>query len=1275
MGLPLRDNQDVLAIINAVEQASSKELAILSDIHRSISGQKKNSSTREQKIEVSNKAVIDAILNRRASGNDGLHSGNNHDKKMKNHDNRVQKHDKRLQKHDNRVKKYDKGGSVLLEQDPTTRKSATKNKQNHVFSSDNHVFSDKNHAMQLGSKLSGQFKHTSGTFLNQKAVVSANNSLQLAAMSSPAANQNHVFSSGNHAYSNEKQVFSSVNHVKADKNQTLNGPGLVRANQARGANGRFASREKTEEEEAKKKKDDEDGSSKSLLKKLTAIFSGKSRGGDLTEAAGTAAGGVLWSAGKEVADLAGSVAGNVVSLKEWNQKRKDGKQEKAKDLEEPEPIRFPTVKTQTQGSTKSQQAFQTTNKNNVTSMLKDQNKAILESDKTIIDALVEIEENTRNGGKTAGGGIVGKLLGGIGAGAFGKLIGKRILSGLATVLGGKAIIKLLRKAFGADGVDAGVPDIGGRKGKGKSKTGAPGKGKTNQKVKGKGKLGKLAAAATASTVAAAAGAKAIFTGADKVDGDIESKPKKKTKAEQKAEKKAKANIAKQAGTPLEDQSLSKVEQKTEAKAEQKTAQKVETKVAENTAESVGKKGVLKAGAKVAAKGALKFIPLIGTAIGAGMDAVEGYGDTDAQKTAFNVGEDQEVSGRQKAEFTAANVLNMGGLVSGASGLLASGARAIGMNSTADALTFDTSDIAKALDSSVSSVKDVFSSDNSDQIKAIKEGTKQTTDAIGKLEASLVDDVPVTGVSGAGLGAALSTAVTGSTLNSPASNTVSDSLNIGGARASVRSFRNNNFGNIKYVGQSDASLEAANSEGKQTFAKYDSPEEGMRGLANQLSSYAEGTSSAVNYQKLDTVRDIITRFAPSGENDTEGYISNLSKGLGVRENDRLDLSNPAIMTKMIRQIATIEGGNPQVTDQFIQTAIGSRNNGKWVGQFNPETLDVVNSKRVEKGLAALKHTDQRADPERQSLTSKVVDGAKAVGGKAYDATATALGEFSNFSDEQLGKMFGNVEGLRVRVPDKGLTLPAGEKMPAGLAQASLMPDSIGKRSALTVNKSQAISADQGITARQDAVRPEFSPGTPIKKPETQPASIEDGWLSKTVEGLKSIGGSTIDIGQGMLADTGRSVLSNYGIDIDNPLDSLKNKAGNGVADTVSSLAGGALRDTPLSFLSDTVSNALGNKSGQLTQEAFSAFASAPPAPVTNLAASGVAPVMQRDKDSRRADETAAALLERIAKAVEKKDPEKDATAGNPNATVHSAQPAPQRDVPVSVSEPALERLFG
>lgn len=1192
-----QQSYDTLAIIDAIDHASMKELALLKDIHRSVAARNRAQSSPVEALHKSNKAILGAILSRRDAGNDSYSN------------------DYRNQTTPNRIKTNNNSAHLpQIHSDARTKNAAKNNRRNRKSGNKRHK------SLTVGG--AGSLTAADAAEINANAIKAAEKRLRNAggaandgALTRTSNVDNHIIVMPIKSEKNDK----SPNARKWQAN-AIGSNDEVAAHQ-RDARGRFASKEKSQQNEENQEK----AETRTLFKKLGEMLGGKKGNSeDLLNVAGSATGGVLWSAGKEIFDLTQDMREKVVNLNEWNTRRKAGKGSVSAD-----PLRFPNVAAN--GGTQSQRAYQSSKGNNIVSIIRDQNKALGENDRTIIEELKEIEENTRGEHKAGGSGIAGKLLGAIGAKALGKLIGSRILSGLTAALGGKTIINLLKRLMssGEAGLPITEPGLKGKNGK-------PGKAKG---VKGKGKLTKSALAAGAAVATGAAAVKGIFNGGKNPEAEV--KPSDVKEAERQSAKNA------------------------QAKAGEKVAHKAERAALETGAK------------KTLAKTALKAVPVIGTAISAGMDAVDGYSDTIGQKEAFNIGDNQDVTGRQKAEYTAANVLNMGGLVSGGAGLLATGASSLGFDGVADKLTFDTGDIAKSLDGGVSSVKDAFSSGSDQQVEAIRDGAKQTSEAIGKLNKSLTESGAVADASKGGMV---------QVLPGQAENIVSDDLNIGGANAANRSFRNNNFGNIKYVGQSDATLEAANAQGEQTFAKYDSPEEGMRGLANQLSSYAEGTSKAVNYRKLTNVRDIITQFAPNNENDTEGYISTLSKKLNVRDNETLDLSNPAVMTDMIRQIATIEGGNPQVTDQFIKTAIGTRQDGKWEGQFNPETLEKLNKQRASKGLEALTTTDKRANPERYTLTDKIIDGAKNLGGSAWDSSMSKLGEFRDYSDEQLGKVFGNVEGLRVRAPDKGLTLPAGDKLPLGLARAGLNPDEIGKpviRRAATkaggADGTTSTKAEEMKTVDASLVgvaRPvTVSSSEAINKAKIAPANVEEaegeGWFDSTFGALKDIGGKSLEV----VGNAGKNALTSMGVDVDNPMQWAASQAGSSADGLVSGLTSGAMQDTPFSFLSDTVSSILGNKAGSLSSGAISSFSTTPFAPVTDLAGSGIAPVTGRDKESRGSDEQQTSLLERIAKAVESKEPVKKEARANPNKTTETAQPSPRKDIPVSVADTSLEQLFG
>lgn len=73
--------------------------------------------------------------------------------------------------------------------------------------------------------------------------------------------------------------------------------------------------------------------------------------------------------------------------------------------------------------------------------------------------------------------------------------------------------------------------------------------------------------------------------------------------------------------------------------------------------------------------------------------------------------------------------------------------------------------------------------------------------------------------------------------------------------------------------------------------------------------------------LRTVRAIITKYAPSFENNTEAYIAAASKALGVLPDQQIDLENSATLGRFVRAIITHENGRgPWYAESVIQQGI-------------------------------------------------------------------------------------------------------------------------------------------------------------------------------------------------------------------------------------------------------------------------------------------------------------------------------------------------------------------
>ena len=676
--------------------------------------------------------------------------------------------------------------------------------------------------------------------------------------------------------------------------QSLKGP-------LRDSNGRFVSQKSNEDVARKKELQNARKADAKLqagfLRKLGSIMgvdgNQSSSEESLTNAAGVGAGGPLWMAARGMYDITKEITGKAESLKEWVEK---GKKETSTSKAISPVITYPAaVNSQKATSAK---AFNNAVETKSAQAVEEQTKILQTNDNKIIDGLENVSDE---------------------------------------------IVKL-RKSV-SSGNKFGLSDLWKNRASRRNKINIgdqTGKNKRN-KSKRKGRnLGKKALSA-GEKVAAGSAAAGTGVGAAKVVKNKISKPKDVSTISDTSkgiakETKNTAKAVKSAGVVAEDATI-----------------KTGEAIAKKKTESVALKSAAKIGVKSAASTAARAVPIIGSLAMAGYDAIDGYTDTEAQKAAFGLSDDDAVSEQQKTAYATANVLDMGGLVSGATNLIGKGISALGFERAGEKLqNFDTGDIARGVNGAVDITKSVFGSlkdtflstdENTKQVKkAVEDGTKKTVDAIHSLGEQLQG-----GRNGEdGVGEHGYTSPT--EFSAPANNTIAADLNIGGSNAKNRNYRNNNLGNLVFANQEGATLESPNAKGEQRFARFNTPEEGIRALANQVSSYYNGTSAAAGYQKLQTVSSIISKWAPPNENNTNQYIDNVSKYLGVSPNEKIDVSNQEVMTQLVRAIATKEGGNPAVNNEFIKNALGAfnTNTGRWEGQFSDETLARINKIQKENG---------------------------------------------------------------------------------------------------------------------------------------------------------------------------------------------------------------------------------------------------------------------------------------------------------------------------------------
>lgn len=733
----------------------------------------------------------------------------------------------------------------------------------------------------------------------------------------------------------------------------------------RDSKGRFTSRDKNEalattkenRAEAKARADQQNG----FFRKLGSIIGmdGKSSGGSddaLTDAVGVGMGGPMWMAARGAFDIANDAREKATTLTKWLTKNGDNKDGKLRKEPKPiqdnqQPLTYPPVEAKrieppALGKSRSADAFSSQVETKSEMEVEKQTKILASNDERVIDGLEDVTDEViklRKAIKADGGFSLKDLLPG----------GRNRWGGRRNRRGSRQTSYSKNKGSLFSRVKTGIAAVG-------------------SKVAG----GALAATGAITGTAAVLKKKPATASPDSVKQpvtDSVAKTSKDTPSVKQA-----AHTSSEAAEKTTAKSTESVAEKTTQKSIAKGAESTSLKIAGKGMESAGmraaEQGALKLGGKAALSMGARAVPIVGTVGMAAYDAIDGYNDDEAQQQAFNLKEGEEATTQQKSSYAAANMVDMGGLLTGGLGLIGQGISALGMTSTGETLQSITTDaIARGINGTIDSGKDlarsVVSSFNSSDTSAksvktaVEDGTKKTVLAIDLLGQSLQGGR--FGEDGVGkYGNVLSD------FEAPQDNHISTDLNIGGNNAKNRNFRNNNLGNLVFAGQTGASLEEANAKGERRFARFNTPEEGIRGLANQVSSYYNGTSKAAGYQKLQSVSSIIAKWAPPNENNTNQYIKNVCDYLGVSPSEKIDATDPEVMTRLVRAIATKEGGNPAVNDDFIKNALGSFNadTGRWEGQFSDQSLAKLNEAQRANGGAEIARDSQYSAGNRVKYAS-------------------------------------------------------------------------------------------------------------------------------------------------------------------------------------------------------------------------------------------------------------------------------------------------------------------
>ncbi|PTZ12151.1 structural protein [Pseudomonas aeruginosa] len=115
----------------------------------------------------------------------------------------------------------------------------------------------------------------------------------------------------------------------------------------------------------------------------------------------------------------------------------------------------------------------------------------------------------------------------------------------------------------------------------------------------------------------------------------------------------------------------------------------------------------------------------------------------------------------------------------------------------------------------------------------------------------------------------------------------------------RGIRNFNPGNIRHAKGTRWQGMSAN-QNDSAFVQFTGPQWGIRAIARTLITYQDKHA-------LRTIRQIISRWAPPSENNTESYIRQVAARVGVVPDARIDVYDYRTMRTLVEAIVRHENG--------------------------------------------------------------------------------------------------------------------------------------------------------------------------------------------------------------------------------------------------------------------------------------------------------------------------------------------------------------------------------
>ena len=186
----------------------------------------------------------------------------------------------------------------------------------------------------------------------------------------------------------------------------------------------------------------------------------------------------------------------------------------------------------------------------------------------------------------------------------------------------------------------------------------------------------------------------------------------------------------------------------------------------------------------------------------------------------------------------------------------------------------------------------------------------------------------------------------------------------------RGIRNNNPGNIRLSDDKWQGLDIPADDG--AFFRFRTPAYGIRALARILITYQDKHG-------INTVRDMIGRYAPPAENETESYVLHAADHVSVSPDAAIDVHLYRHMRPLVEAIIAHENGVMPYTDAQIDKGLA-------LAGVEPDTKPMAKSRTVKGGQVAvgggaavatfMQFADQVRD--RAPMVSSIADAVREYG---------------------------------------------------------------------------------------------------------------------------------------------------------------------------------------------------------------------------------------------------------------------------------------------------------